>query len=79
MPISVAAASAAAAEAASTVTASAMPKDRLRRPRLLVASASSRGGNEPWAQLLTGALATYAAHHLLTGEDIRPTNRGYRP
>lgn len=49
------------------------------RPRLLVASASSRGGNEPWAQLLTGALATYAAHHLLTGEDIRPTNRGYRP
>jgi len=51
------------------------PKHR----RLFVASASGRGGNEPWAQLLTGALATYAAHEELAGEDIRPSNRSYRP
>lgn len=46
-----------------------------RRPGLFHASASSPGGTEPWAQLLTGALATYAAHEFLTGEDIRPTNK----
>jgi phytoene dehydrogenase-like protein len=50
-----------------------------QHPRLFVASASGRGGSEPWAQLLTGALATYAAHEQLTGEDIRPSNRAYRP
>lgn len=44
-------------------------------PRRFAASASSAGGAEPWAQLLSGALATYAAHEALTGEDIRPTNR----
>uniref|UniRef100_UPI00058E8C04 hypothetical protein n=1 Tax=Nigerium massiliense TaxID=1522317 RepID=UPI00058E8C04 len=43
--------------------------------RLFTASASSRGGPEPWAQLLSAALATYAAHEALTGEDIRPSNR----
>lgn len=43
--------------------------------RRFAASASSAGGSEPWAQLLTGALAAYAAHEALTGEDIRPTNR----
>lgn len=43
--------------------------------RRFAASASSAGGAEPWAQLLSGALATYAAHEALTGEDIRPTNR----
>ncbi len=48
-------------------------------PWLFAASASSRAGNEPWAQLLSGAQATYAIHELLTGEDIRPTNRDYRP
>lgn len=55
----------------------------LARPALRVpgrsdafhASASSPAGGEPWAQLLTGALAAYAAHEHLTGEDIRPTNR----
>lgn len=49
------------------------------RPRLFTASAAGRGGNEPWAQLLAGALAVYAAHEALTGEDIRPTNRDYKP
>lgn len=39
------------------------------------ASASSPGGAEPWAQLLTGALASYAVHEVLTGQDIRPTNK----
>lgn len=43
--------------------------------RLFHASASSRGGAEPWAQLLSAALAAYACHEVLTGEDIRPTNR----
>lgn len=46
-----------------------------RDPRLFHASAASRGGSEPWAQVLTGALAAYAVHETLTGEDIRPTNR----
>ena len=49
------------------------------REGLYVASAASRGGNEPWAQLLTAALVAYAAHGSLTGEDIRPANRDYRP
>ena len=49
------------------------------QPTLFVASASGRAGHEPWAQLLTGALAAYAAHGALTGEDIRPSNRDYRP
>lgn len=49
------------------------------RPRLYRASAASRGGNEAWAQLLSGALAVYAAHEELTGQDIRPTNRAYKP
>ena len=39
------------------------------------ASPSSPGGAEPCAQLLTGALASYACHEALTGEDVRPTNR----
>ncbi len=38
-------------------------------------SAASHAGNEPWAQLLTGALLAYEVHEHLTGEDIRPTNR----
>ena len=46
-----------------------------RRPEWFHASASSPGGSEPWAQLLSGALATYAAHEFLTGDDIRPTNK----
>lgn len=50
------------------------PHDRTR----FHASAASRGGDEPWAQLLTGALAAYAVHETLTGEDIRPTNKDLR-
>lgn len=42
---------------------------------VLVASAWSVGGPDPWAQLLTGALAGYRIHADLTGEDIRPTNK----
>lgn len=45
------------------------------RPGRFHASASSPAGTEPWAQVLSGALATYAAHEYLTGEDIRPTNK----
>lgn len=45
------------------------------RPDAFNASASGPGGTEPWAQLLGGALAAYAAHERLTGLDIRPTNR----
>lgn len=41
----------------------------------LSASAASHGGPEPWAQLLTGALAAYRVHLRLTGEDVSPTNR----
>ncbi|MFT3877259.1 MAG: hypothetical protein QM708_12670 [Propioniciclava sp.] len=48
------------------------------RPGHFHASASSPAGNEPWAQLLSGALAAYAAHDFLTGEDIRPTNKALR-
>lgn len=44
-------------------------------PRRFHASAASPGGAEPWAQVLTGALASYAVHEVLTGEDIRPTNK----
>lgn len=53
----------------------ARPGVRTADPAVFSASASSPGGAEPWAQILTGALATYAAHERLTGEDIRPGNR----
>lgn len=52
-----------------------------RRPPLRVdgshwrGSPASHAGNEPWAQLLTGALIAYEVHEALTGQDIRPTNR----
>lgn len=39
----------------------------------------SIAGTEPWARLLTGALATYRVHEQLTGDDIRPSNKAYRP
>ena len=55
-----------------------LARPRLRQPgdpRRFHASGASPGGAEPWAQLLTGALASYAVHEALTGEDIRPTNR----
>lgn len=44
-------------------------------PGRFAASASSAAGSEPWAQLLSGALAAYAAHAHLTGEDIHPRNK----
>jgi len=43
------------------------------------AGSGTLGGAEPWAQLLVGALATYRVHLLLTGDDIRPSNKAYRP
>ena len=43
------------------------------------ASAFSPAGPEPWAQLLTGALAAYRVHEDLTGQDMRPTNKDWRP
>ncbi|HEX2857466.1 MAG TPA: FAD-binding protein [Propionibacteriaceae bacterium] len=39
------------------------------------ASVASPAGNEPWAELLSAALAVYEIHEALTGADIRPTNR----
>ncbi len=61
------------------------PRTWLRQPPLraatatvYTASASSRGGNDPWAQLLSGALATYVVHAELTGADIRPTNKALK-
>lgn len=54
------------------------PPLRAHSPGVFLASASSRGGNDPWAQLLSGALATYAVHESLTGADIRPTNKAAR-
>ena len=43
------------------------------------AGSGTLGGAEPWAQLLVGALATYRVHFQLTGDDIRPSNKAYRP
>lgn len=42
------------------------------------ASATSLGGPEPWAQLLTGALAAYLLHENLTGEDPSPSNKSFK-
>ena len=43
------------------------------------AGSGSIGGAEPWARLLVGALATYQVHARLTGDDIHPSNKAYRP
>jgi hypothetical protein len=43
------------------------------------AGSGTLGGAEPWAQLLVGALATYRVHYSLTGDDIHPSNKAYRP
>lgn len=43
------------------------------------ATTAAPGGNEPWAQLLSAALAVYDVHESLTGEDVRPANKAYRP
>lgn len=45
---------------------------------VLRASAASLAGPEPWAQLGSAALAVYALHERLTGEDPRPTNVDFR-
>lgn len=56
------------------------PKSWRKRPPLVGddglvrASTASRAGGEPWAQLLTGALAAAAVHERLTGESIRPVD-----
>lgn len=55
-------------------------KEWTRRPLLgggprWEASAASHAGNEPWAELLSAALAVYGIHEHLTGQDIRPTNK----
>jgi glycine/D-amino acid oxidase-like deaminating enzyme len=47
--------------------------------RAVYAGSGSIGGAESWAQLLVGALATYRVHARLTGDDIRPSNKAYRP
>lgn len=46
---------------------------------VLSASTASLGGNEPWAELASGALATYALHQHLTGVDPSPRNKQFRP
>lgn len=56
-----------------------LPPLRAATPMTFLASSASRAGNDPWAELLSGALATYAVHEALTGADIRPTNRALRP
>ncbi len=54
------------------------PPLRAETPTVALTSASSRGGNDPWAQLLSAALATYVTHENLTGADIRPTNKAVK-
>ncbi|GAA3861147.1 FAD-binding protein [Tessaracoccus defluvii] len=44
----------------------------------LRASAASPAGTQPWAELGSAALAVYALHERLTGEDCRPTNVDFR-
>ncbi|HEY3338023.1 MAG TPA: FAD-dependent oxidoreductase [Propionicimonas sp.] len=56
-----------------------LPRLQTAVPGVLSASAWSPAGPDTWAQLLTGALAAYRVHGDLTGEDIRPTNKDYRP
>ena len=43
------------------------------------AGSGTLAGAEPWARLLVGALAAYRVHTQLTGDDIRPANKAYRP
>lgn len=46
---------------------------------VLSASTASLAGNEPWAELASGALATYALHQRLTGVDPSPRNKQFKP
>lgn len=54
------------------------PPLRPQTTTVVLAGASSRGGSDPWAQLLSAALATYVTHENLTGADIRPTNKAVK-
>ena len=56
-----------------------LPRLRTGLPGVYHASAFSPAGPEPWAQLLTGALAAYRVHEDLTGQDMRPPNKLWRP
>jgi len=56
-----------------------LPPLRTGQAGSYAASAFSPAGPEPWAQLLTGALAAYRVHEDLTGQDMRPTNKAWRP
>lgn len=56
-----------------------LPRLHTPLPGVYVASAFSPAGPEPWAQLLTGALAAYRVHAELTGQDMRPANKAWRP
>lgn len=40
---------------------------------------ASSAGNEPWAELANAAMEVYAYHLRVTGRDVRPSNRNYRP
>lgn len=57
----------------------ALPRLSTVMPAVYHASAFSPAGAEPWAQLLTGALAAYRVHEDLTGQDMRPTNKAWDP
>lgn len=56
-----------------------LPHLRTATPGVYHASEFSPAGPEPWAQLLTGALAAYRVHEDLTGEDMRPSNKSWSP
>ena len=56
-----------------------LPRLRTGLPGVYHASAFSPAGPEQWAQLLTGVLAAYRVHEDLTGQDMRPTNKLWRP
>ncbi len=56
-----------------------LPRLRTAIPGVYQASEFSPAGPEPWAQLLTGALAAYRVHEDLTGQDMRPTNKEWQP
>ncbi|MGC3953547.1 MAG: NAD(P)-binding protein [Propionicimonas sp.] len=56
-----------------------LPRLQSTQPGVYAASEFSPAGPEAWAQLLTGALAAYRVHQDLTGQDMRPTNKAWRP
>ena len=56
-----------------------LPRLHTTTPSVYHASEFSPAGPEPWAQLLTGALAAYRVHEDLTGEDMRPSNKSWSP